>query len=183
MLAVVSYVFASENQPPVFVSIFGGSLPSNSSNPYNNNEVHTFILSKGLASINVPYSVNLNYTKQYLSYMNNFSDVNFQSINAVSTVMSSRNVNDKIRGYKISDKNYAIHLLGCDSSDISCAFRINGVPTRKLRPGDIFPLNDGNILKINSIVLDYCNNQRFCDVIYDAYDLINYSIVKEGLNE
>jgi len=138
----------------------------------------TIFTSRDLAVIDSPNSYDVEYAEQYLNIMKNFSDFGFEAIEVAHTTMKSRNLIDDIRAYKIADKNYAIHLLGCSASDFSCVFRINGVPTGILREGDTFDLNDGYTLRITSITIDYCDEARFCDLIYEAYDLVEIEVVR-----
>ena len=140
-----------------------------------------YISSLGFAKINISYEFDVDYVKNYFSMMNNFSTTkDFENIQEISTFMKVRNKEDNIRAYTIANKNYVIHLLGCSASDFTCAFRINGIPTKKLKEGDTFSLNDGYSLKVNSIIIDYCDNQRYCDLSYEAYDLVEVSIVFRG---
>ena len=146
--------------------------------PIDNTPVYSFISSKNLAPFNVPFQLDLNYTQYYFSIMHDFAGLEYVPIQNVQVQLKSRNVVDDLRGYEIGGKRYAIHLLACFPSDFSCAFRINGIPTRKLREGDSFALNDGYILKINKITIDECDGRRFCDIVYDSYDTVDIEVIK-----
>jgi len=40
-------------------------------------------------------------------------------------------------------------------------------------------LDESNMIVINKVLYDYCDNRRFCDYFYDAYDIIELEIVRK----
>ena len=125
---------------------------------------------------------------QYLNEYKNFSYLNFKKVvGREGFIFSVGAKNDNIKGFNINNKNFAIDLLTCSSYERYCAFRINGVPTKKLFSikdfGNIrkksFDLDENYTLKINSIEFDFCDNKRFCHLGYEGYHLVNVSIERK----
>jgi len=92
---------------------------------------------------------------------------------------------DNIKGIKFDDQNFVIDLLTCNSYRRTCAFRINGVPTKRLYPFNefqdnrkhSFDLNQNYKLKINSVQFDYCDGRRFCHLGYEGYHVVTVEVV------
>jgi len=129
------------------------------------------------------------YRIKYLNERNNFSNLNFKNVvdrDVTAFTVGARN--DNVKGFNVNNKNFAIDLIDCDSWERYCAFRINGVPTKKLFSFSEFGGNrknsfdlDGNyILKINSIEFDFCDNRRFCHLGYEGYHVVDVSIEKKN---
>ena len=78
-----------------------------------------------LATVVNNQSINTPYIRTYLGWYNNFSDVDFEPVTTekVSTVMKVGNTMDDVRGYKLNNENYVIHLLGCDDNTNACFFQ------------------------------------------------------------
>lgn len=126
------------------------------------------------------------YTKIYLSHYNNFSDVNFREIkdgSIISALMKVGNFNHKHEGFIINNKKYVFDLIACDRETESCEFRINGMRTGKIHldvdKGPVnFNINGEYKVKVNSIRYHICDpDLPVCDKRYEAYDLVNVSIV------
>ena len=125
------------------------------------------------------------YKKKYLDLNKNFSNLNFKKIaekeDIVMTVGARIN---NIKGLEINNKNFAIDLITCNSYERYCAFRINGVPTKKLFSFEefgtakktSFDLDANYIIKINSVNFDFCDNRRFCHLGYEGYHKVDVSI-------
>ena len=85
---------------------------------------------------------------------------------------------DNIKGFEINGERFAVHLLYCDSYNRNCVFRVNGVPTGKISvkgtPGrkDSFALSPEYDLVIDSAQFNFCDNRRFCNLAFEAYDVV-----------
>ena len=101
-----------------------------------------------------------------------------------SFVMKVGNVNDNVKKINVNnEKSYTINLLSCNSYEKYCTFRVNDVPTGKLHsPKDFsdkptsYQLDDKYSLKITNIEFDFCNNQRFCNIGFEAYHVMDILI-------
>lgn len=141
---------------------------------------HLFV-SRNLIVVNVPYTYDTKYAAGYLDLMENFSQVEFRDDSAYA-LLKVGNIKDDRYGILLDNQKIAIHLLGCDLSNLACMFRINGVPTGRLyNPGLIkkstFNINENYTLQLNSITFDYCDGERFCDLDKEAYHLVNISVI------
>lgn len=129
--------------------------------------------------------------ERYKKAYNDFDDVDFNTIDSNSKydfVLKAGNVPEKIEGVSINDEKFAIHLLVCNQASKNCFFRINGEPTGALyqaEDGENNPnaiaLNKDYLLVINNIIFNYCNNKRFCDSYFEAYHIVNLSIIPRRL--
>ena len=125
------------------------------------------------------------YLYEYLEDRKNFSDLDFKNITVNDKLtLKYGAVLEPLSGIKINDENFAIEVMGCNSYERYCTFRINGVPTKKLysleefqgsRKPD-FDLDDDYKLTIENIVFDYCDGQRFCSLGYESYNIIDVKI-------
>lgn len=133
-------------------------------------------------------STNTPYIKQYLELYNDFSDIKYEQVlpnSETRAIMTIGNQEDNIKGFEVNGKRYAVHLLLCDYNLQRCFFRINGVPTKALHASKfgqpetqaIFNLDNVYKIKVNSITFDYCDNRRFCNLHYEAYDIVNISVM------
>ena len=101
------------------------------------------------------------------------------------TITTKQSNNEDKKGYRFNKKLYAIHLIACDTNTKSCAFRINGIPTGKLNPENHkeiknpkteFSLDETHSITIKNIQWNYCDNRRFCDYHYEAYNKVEVEI-------
>lgn len=155
----------------------------------NDNTIDQVIFtSRNLTVVFAPNSYDAEYVNKYFNMAKNFSDVLFEDLGTFSfysTTMKVGNVMDNTRSYRIGNEKFVIHLLGCDISNLACMFRINGVPTKRLYSSDkllaksSFSLNPDYELRISSIIFDYCGDARFCDLDFEAYHIVNISIIRK----
>lgn len=133
-------------------------------------------------------SIDTQYIREYLDLYKNFSDVPYKKLKANSTdnaILAVGAKEDNIRGIELSNKRYAVHLILCNHNTRECAFRINGVATGPLATAEDdqakapskFDLDENATLQINSIQMDYCDGRRFCNVYYEAYDIVNLTVL------
>ncbi len=130
------------------------------------------------------------YIESYLQQRNNFESIPFDSFgeqNEINYAMRAGNVLEDIRGITDGEKGYVVHLIDCYEEKQACAFRINGVPTgwivsqekKSWLQKSTFKINKQLKLKVNSIKFDFCDNKRFCNRFYEAYDLVKISLRRE----
>ena len=63
-------------------------------------------------------------------------------------------------------------------------FRINGIPTKRIYSLDIndpdkqttFSINNDYSIQIKSITFDYCDRKKFCDIYYEAYEVVEVEV-------
>lgn len=169
----------------VILTVLVGVITTSGLNNTSADDVTTKI---PLANVVNNVSIQTPYIKQYLATYNDFSDVMYEKVlpNSVThEVLTVGNHEDNIKGFEINGKRYAVHLLLCDYNLQRCFFRINGVPTGALhafkegQPEDsaAFNLDATYKIKINSITFDHCDNRRFCNLHYEAYDIVNISVM------
>ena len=117
------------------------------------------------------------YRDQYLKDYSYFSNIDYvKTSGSYLTVMKVGNVNDNIKGVNINnEKKYAIHLLYCNAYSY-CAFRINGVPFPQARKDSTFQLDDQYTMKITNIVFNYCDTKAFCNIGFEAYNIVDVLI-------
>ena len=136
-----------------------------------------------LATIINGKSIDTPYIRSYIILYNNFSKVEFEKVENIlekPVIMKFGNYNKKFQGTTIDNKNYVIHLVGCDREQKTCNFRVNGILAKELSPygTDTFDLDDNYKIKINSIEFSYCDNRRFCDYDFQAYDRVEVEVVR-----
>jgi hypothetical protein len=96
------------------------------------------------------------------------------------------NLPEELKGVQTATERYALQLMMCDRQSQSCSFRVNGKSTGELyaHPGvnhaNAVALDEKFILKIDKITFDFCDNRRFCDSNFQAYDLVDTSIIPIG---
>ena len=132
------------------------------------------------------HSADDHYVKGYLGIYKNFSDIPFQKIKRNATANLKLLVGakeDNIRGFQVGNDRYAIHLIICNHNTGECAFRVNGVATGPLRDNNSdtgahskFSIDENKTLEVTGIQLDYCDGRRFCNVYYEAYDIVNLTV-------
>lgn len=129
-------------------------------------------------------SINTPYIQNYLQTYNNFADIPYEKVlpnSAVQARFTGGNQEDNIKGFEIANKRYAIHLIACDYNYQQCFFRINGVPTGALHASaqaqTTFDLDDTYQIRVDGMQFDYCDNRRFCNLHYEAYDIVNVSVM------
>ncbi len=128
-------------------------------------------------------------TQEYIRWYNNFSSLHFEEIGnktEISTAIEVGNFDHELKGFTIDNKMYAIELVSCDEKTKGCGFKINGIDTGKIYVSDedripqSFNLNANYNIIINSITFNYCDNKRFCDTHFEAYDLVDVEVIKKG---
>lgn len=157
------------------------NVSNNKTDLVNNTVDPAMFSSRNLAYVQAPHEYDVEYAKKYLTLRNNYSDLVFFDINDrdnISAIVKFGNKMDTLRGYLISSNRYAIDLVGCDPSDGRCGFRINGVPTKKLNKGQSFNISDTHQLLVSDITIFYCDEKVYCDLDFDAYHVVNISIVR-----
>lgn len=122
------------------------------------------------------------YVSSYLVKYNNLSDIEFKSLAQRERVASLKtgNVKNRIEGFILDNKGYAIHLIACDGEKGTCNFRINGLLVKDLSPSaeSDFNLSENYSIRIKSIKFDYCDNRRICDYLLQSYDLVEIEVMK-----
>lgn len=133
-------------------------------------------------------SIDTPYITDYLKLYKNFSDIQYERVPKNSTVKTKVVVGakeDTVRGFEMGYDRYAIHLILCNHNTKTCAFRINGIATGALAAVNDenvgapskFALDENSTLEITGIQLDYCDGRRFCNVYYEAYDIVNMTVI------
>ncbi|MBI2549203.1 hypothetical protein HYW21_07685 [Candidatus Woesearchaeota archaeon] len=126
--------------------------------------------------------------QEYFTVRQNFTNVTYKKFDLYDkTSMKIGARLDTKRGYIINNQKYVIDLLYCDRNTKACFFRINGVPTKRLydpkysnasKPS-FFTMNDNVSLQIASITFNFCDHRRFCNMPFEAYDIVQVE-VKRG---
>jgi len=128
------------------------------------------------------------FKNEYLSQHNDFSYLNFKSVvNDEDDIFTIGAKNANIQGFNVGNKNFAIHLILCNSYERYCSFRINGIPTKKLfsfeefgnTKKNSFDLDENHTMRINSIDFNFCDNKRFCDFGTESYNILNLTITRK----
>lgn len=152
-----------------------------------NENVQGVVLAKIVNEDNLDFDKG--YRNQYLEERNNFLNLNFESVaEEKDDIFTTGAKNDNLKGYKINNENFAVELITCDSYERFCAFRINGVPTKKIYDfknfgsarKSAFDIDEGYELKINSVEFDFCDNRKFCHLGYEGYNIVNLSIKRKA---
>ena len=106
-----------------------------------------------------------NYRDNYLQERNYFSDLSYEIVTG-GYILTAKVGGSYYNDYKAinlnNEKKYVFDLVGCDSYERYCAFRINGVPIGKMEDGGAFKLDEEFTMKIESIVFDYCDGAHYC---------------------
>jgi len=125
--------------------------------------------------------------QEYLS-SHNINQIPYESLTPGTTrnvTLRAGNIEEKILGFESGQDKFTIHLIHCDQESQSCAFRVNGQATGALSTAadkaNAITINEHYLLKIDTILFDYCDGRRFCDHHYQAYDMVNVSLVPRGI--
>ncbi|MBI2549432.1 hypothetical protein HYW21_08870 [Candidatus Woesearchaeota archaeon] len=126
--------------------------------------------------------------QEYFRVHQNFTNLTYKEFDSYDkTSMKIGARLDTQRGYIIDKEKYVIDLLYCDRNTKACFFRINGVPTKRLydprqsnasKPS-VFTLNEDVSLQVASITFNFCDHRRFCNMPFEAYDIVQVE-VKRG---
>jgi len=143
------------------------------------------ILSKNpkLATIVNNQSIDTEYIRDYLKVYNSFSDILYQNIiagNSAKVTLTVGNKENNIRGFEINGKRYVVHLIACDINYGQCMFRINGIPTGGIKVHNQeagFDLDNTYRVETDSVTFDYCGTKRFCNLHFEAYDIVNVTVM------
>ena len=182
LIAGIIFILGSgsvlSNSPPIF-----GVRTDEGFVPLKVGELNLSIQeNRGLAILPEQSSIAFDqvYAAEYLDVYGNFSDINYKKVvDTTSERMLAGAKEDNIKGFEINGERFAVHLLYCDSYNENCVLRVNGVPTGKISvkgtPGrkDSFALAPEYDLKIGSAQFNFCDNRRFCNVAYEAYDRVD----------
>ncbi|MBI3051501.1 hypothetical protein HYY74_03510 [Candidatus Woesearchaeota archaeon] len=128
--------------------------------------------------------------QNYLKANNYFADIPYERLLPGETkqyILKSGNVQDNIRGVEVAGQKYAIDLVLCNWNEQACFFRVNGKATgglHEFKPGltdnvSSYTVNGAFHIKVNSIMFDYCGSRRFCNLHFDAYEIVNLSLNTE----
>lgn len=82
--------------------------------------------------------------------------------------------------YTLGSNEYNFEHLLCNREDNKCAIVINGKTTGPLSVSDTYNLDNNYFFKIDSITFDFCDNRRFCDYDFQAYDIVKFSIYSKS---
>lgn len=121
--------------------------------------------------------------EEFLDTRNNYDDLTYEpTINNKPITLLTKSAPQRIKGIKANNKLYAIELLACDYATKQCALRINGVPSGGLKAKgenskSSFRLDKYHDIEIDSIDFYKCDNKKFCDYYYDAYDEISIKVI------
>ncbi len=128
------------------------------------------------------------YKENYLKQRNNFSNLDFKKIiGKEDLILKIGAKNDKVRGLELNQSRFVVDLILCNPHERYCAFRVNGVPTKKLfsvkdvgvsKPTTM-NLDGIHLLKINSINFNFCDNRRFCHLGAEGYHIVNASVERK----
>tara|TARA_Y100000310_G_scaffold118295_1_gene117153 strand:- start:1373 stop:2602 length:1230 start_codon:yes stop_codon:yes gene_type:complete len=110
-----------------------------------------------------------------LLLVNTFS-VNADSLYLQDTIKGANAGGDKTKTYTIDGNTYTLYIAICIGSPIRTSIRINEEPTGGLLVSDTYDLNDNYYIKIDSIDPDYCDGRRFCNIEFEAYCVVDFSI-------
>ena len=124
------------------------------------------------------------YAAGYLERNNNFADLEYVAVledkHPVRMMIGNRQ--DDLKGLLVNDKRFAVQLMACDWQDRVCAFRINGVATGAMKTSDAatseFILDSDYKLKLKEVQFDFCDHRRFCNLHFEAYDIVDVEIEK-----
>ena len=206
-LVIVSSVISASDDASLetskelnFIQKIFSSITSKISLIANNTSDLKFALKNGdlynttdmqIASIVNGKLINNSLNYPYFQLYNNFSDVKFKRfVKAKEIIFAelSNSMQDNIKGLNIKDRGYVIHVLYCNKFENYCALTINGIPTGKFYSSQVedldkqtkFMLDNNYVLRIKSIVFDYCDGKRFCDYYFDAYDIVEIEVERIG---
>ena len=170
----------------ILLSIIVGAV-THDININNTNQNKTNTLSKVFNEDVIDFDKQ--FRDEYLKQRNNFSNLNFKRIiDKEDFILKVGARNDKLRGIEINQSRFVVDLISCNPHERYCAFRVNGVPTKKLfsvkdfgnNKTATFELDRNYILKINSISFDFCDNRRFCHLGADGYHVVDVSVERKG---
>ena len=193
-IALLSFLFSS------LLIVSAAVLNSTSNANLPNITIPSPINSIENQNINFPLNLakvfnedNLDFDREirahYLDEHKNFSDLNFKKItDRDESIFMVGAKNDNIKGFNVNKKNFALHLMYCDSYNRYCIFKINGIPTKRLfsfkefedTKTNSFDLDESYKMKINFVEFDFCDNRRFCHLGYEGYHVVNISIERKN---
>lgn len=88
---------------------------------------------------------------------------------------------EHIKTYTLGSRSYTLELVLCDEGQQRCVFNLYGeYPYKNIAINEQFNLGQDYYLILNSIVFDFCDDRRFCDIYNDVYDIANFSIFGRG---
>lgn len=124
------------------------------------------------------------YAAGYLERNNNFDDLEYVVVqedkHPVRLMIGNRQ--DDLKGLLVNDKRFVVQLMACDWMDHVCGFRINGVPTGAMKANEgaasEFLLDQDYKLVLRDAQFDFCDNRRFCNLHFEAYDIVDVEIEK-----
>ncbi len=144
-----------------------------------------------LAEVINGQSIHNEYTQKYLALRKDrIHQLQFKTFsvdtNELSYVMKSGNVPEDLVGFKEGNTTYVIHLIDCYEEKHACAFRINGIATGwiigadKSESDSTFTIDASHTLSLNTIRFTFCDNSRFCNRFYEAYNIAQISVIRKN---
>ena len=121
------------------------------------------------------------YAREYLDLRHNFSDISFKEVTGREDfVLSMGNRVDDVRGFRINNESFAVHLVYCDEFKKFCKFRINGVISPKMYIPSLgensFDFHQNYTLTIEDAKFNQCDNHRFCHLGYEGYHKVDVRV-------
>jgi hypothetical protein len=194
--------FAAETEQELNESL----LPGSDSQSFNNNESEEIILPEDNETAIISNETEINitprlaamvggkttdtpYIRDYLEVYRNFSEINYDKLAFNSTLQVKMTIGakeDNIKGFEAGEKLYAAHLIICNHNERTCSFRLNGIATGPISAAnDInakspskISLYENTTLQVEEVIWDYCDGRRFCNMYYEAYDIVNVTVVR-----
>ncbi|NQU79350.1 hypothetical protein HQ545_06305 [Candidatus Woesearchaeota archaeon] len=83
---------------------------------------------------------------------------------------------ENTKSHEVDENSYTLQLIICNKEHNGCSININGNPTGNIAVSETYDLDENHYIKIDSIVFGYCDESRFCNRYYDAYDILTFSI-------
>lgn len=141
--------------------------------------VNIFVVNAQLAKVYNEENLDFDraYRDNYLKERNYFSNLDYAKVSGgyKMTIKVGGPYYNDYKGINLNNqKKYAFDLLSCSGS--YCTFRINGVPSGKMQKDSTFQLDNNYVMKITNIEFNYCNNQRFCNIGFEAYNIVDILI-------
>ncbi|MBI2548857.1 hypothetical protein HYW21_05900 [Candidatus Woesearchaeota archaeon] len=108
-------------------------------------------------------------------------------LNIMTASADSFVLRDTIRTYNYRGEQNAIHTLGDQTytfvlllcsrdSDLKCFLKVNSAPTGSLQVTETYTIDENYYLKIDNITKNFCDHRRFCNMPFEAYDIVDFSI-------
>jgi len=125
------------------------------------------------------------FGRGYLVRNNYFADLEYAEVKdePLPLTLTIGNRNEPLKGVRVDGQPVAIEVMACDWQERACGFRINGVATGAMKPGQgaasEFLLDLDYKLVLVNVQIDYCEGRRFCNTHFEAYDVIDTVVVRQ----